>query len=117
MQYKDLLQLMIDASSEEENKAKGEAGGEMAELPSESTAATHGRRKLTDDEIMANSFTFLLAGYETSAAALSYTSYLLALNPDIQEKLQAEIDKYFEDKPVSFTLTKGITSCDLKFPA
>jgi cytochrome P450 len=27
----------------------------------------------------------------------------LALNPDIQEKLQAEIDKYFEDKPVSFT--------------
>ena len=93
---------MIDASSEEEDKAKDEVGGEMVELPSECTAA-HGCRKLTDDEIMANSLTFLLAGYETSAGALSYTSYLLALHLDIQEKLQAEIDKYFEDKPVSFT--------------
>ena len=97
---------MIDASSEDENKSKGEVGGEMAELPSESTAA-HGRRKLRDDEIMANSLTFMLAGYETSAAALSYTSYLLALHPDIQEKLQAEIDKYFEDEPVSF-IRKGL---------
>jgi cytochrome P450 len=94
---------MIDASSEEGNKAKGEVGGEMVELPSECTAA-HGRRKLTDDEIMANSLIFLVAGTDTSASALSYISYLLALNPDIQEKLQAEIDKYFEDKPVSFTL-------------
>ena len=32
---------------------------------------------------------------------LAYTSYLLALNPDIQEKLQSEIDAYFEDKTVS----------------
>ena len=93
---------MIDASSEDENKAKGEVGGEMVELLSESMAA-HGHRKLRDDEIMANSLTFMLAGYETSAAALSYTSYLLALHPDIQEKLQAEIDKYFEDEPVSLT--------------
>ena len=91
---------MIDASSEEENR---EVGGEMVELPPDCVLA-HGRRKLTDDEIMANSFTFLLAGYETSAAALSYTSYLLALHPDTQEKLQSEIDNYFEDKPVSFTL-------------
>ena len=91
---------MIDAGSEEEN-AKGEVGGEMVEPPSECTAA-HGRRKLTDDEIVINAFMFVLAGSETTGAALSYTSYLLALHPDIQEKLQAEIDKYFEDKPVSF---------------
>jgi cytochrome P450 len=94
---------MIDASIEEGNEAKDEVGGEMMELPSECMAA-HGRRKLTDDEIMANSLIFLVAGTDTSASALSYISYLLALNPDIQEKLQAEIDKYFEDKPVSFTL-------------
>ena len=98
---------MIDASIEEEEKAKAEVGGEMVELPPECTAA-HGRRKLTDDEIMINAFVFLVAGTMNSAAALSYTSYLLALYPDIQEKLQAEIDKYFEDKPVSFIMKRMI---------
>ena len=42
----------------------------MVELPSESMAA-HGLRKLRDDEIMANSLMFMLAGYDTSAAAPS----------------------------------------------
>ena len=106
---------MIDASTEEEEKAKAEVGGEMVELPpDQECTAAHGRRKLTDDEIMINAFIFLLAGTETTGAALSYTSYLLALHPDIQEKLQAEIDKYFEDEPVSF-ITKGMIY--LIFPA
>ena len=91
---------MIDASIEEENKAKSEVGGDMVELQSESIPA-RGRRKLTDDEIVVNALTFLIGGSETTAVALSCTSYLLALHPNIQEKLQAEIDKFFEDEPVS----------------
>ena len=59
-------------------------------------------KKLTDEEIVANSIVFLLAGNETTANALAFTSYLLALNPEIQEKLQAKIDEYFESKPVSW---------------
>ena len=97
--------MIIDAGSEEE-EAKGEVGGVMVELP-QGCMTAHGRRKLTDDEIVINALTFVLAGSETTGAALSYTSYLLALHPDVQEKLQAEIDKYFEDKPVSFT-RKGL---------
>jgi len=80
-QHKDLLQLMIDATEE------GEGGG---------------GRRLTDEEIVSHSITFLLAGYETTANTLAYTSYLLALNPEIQEKLQAAIDEYFESNPVSW---------------
>ena len=60
----------------------------------------NGPKKLTDEQIVGNSIDFLLAGYETTAVVLSYTSYLLALNTDIQQKLQAEIDDYFEDDPV-----------------
>lgn len=56
--------------------------------------------KLTDREIVDHCVMFLLAGYETTAVALSYTTYLLALNAEAQEKLQAEIDAYFKDKPV-----------------
>ena len=36
---------------------------------------------------------FFLAGYETTSALLSFAAYAMATNPDIQEKLQAEIDK------------------------
>ena len=58
-------------------------------------------KKLTDEEIVTNSILFLLAGYVTTANTLAYTSYLLALHSEIQEKLQTEIDGYFESKPVS----------------
>jgi cytochrome P450 family 6 len=34
---------------------------------------------------------FLLAGYETSASALSYTLYELALHPEIQHRVRGEI--------------------------
>ena len=72
---------MIDAT------ADGEAG--------------KGERKLDNSQIISNAITFMLAGYETTANALSYTSYLLALNPQIQQKLQAEIDQNLEENPVT----------------
>ena len=36
--------------------------------------------------------TFFLAGHETTALALSWTWFMLATNPEIQEKLHAEVD-------------------------
>ena len=63
---RDLLQLMIEAADND---------------------------KITDDEIVSQSFIFLLAGYETTANALSYTFYLLATNPDAQQRLIDEIDE------------------------
>ena len=83
MQYKDLLQLMIDATVED----------------GESSQKTE-KKKLTDEEITAHATLFMLAGYETTSNSLTFVSYLLALNPDIQEKLQEKIDSYFEENPV-----------------
>ena len=57
-------------------------------------------KKLSDEEISSHSLTFMLAGYETTSNALSYTSYLLALNPEVQEKLQNEIEAYDQENPV-----------------
>ena len=75
-------------------------------------------RGLTDEDIVASSTSFLLAGYETTANTLAYASYLLALNPEIQEKLKAKIDEYFESNPVSTrdVLTLGHVWMTRKFP-
>ena len=48
--------------------------------------------------MQANSFIMLIAGYETTSTALGFASYELALNPDVQKKLQEEIDEHFTDK-------------------
>lgn len=74
---------MIDATAEELEQENGS------------------RKRLTDKEIVGYAITFLLAGYETTANALAYTSYLLALHPHIQENLQAEIDTYYQEHPVT----------------
>ena len=87
---------MIDATGEEEEERDG-----AEQTESGKQLGLTGGTRLSNEEIVAHAVTFLLAGYETTANTLAYTSYLLALNPDIQEKLQSEIDSYFEDKPVS----------------
>ena len=68
-------------------------------------------KRLTDEEIVAHSIVFLGAGNLTTASTLAFTSYLLALNPEIQEKLQAEIDEYFESKPVSWSYCAQSHDC------
>ena len=47
--------------------------------------------------MQANCFTMLIAGYETTSTALGFASYELALHPDVQKKLQAQIDENFND--------------------
>ncbi|KAL5474497.1 hypothetical protein EMCRGX_G026452 [Ephydatia muelleri] len=71
-QHQDVLQTMIDGN-------------------------TH--QQLSDEEIAAHSKNLLLAGFESMANLLAYTSYLLALNPDKQAKLHEEIDSYFKVNP------------------
>ena len=100
---------MIEASGEECDSDEEKETEPPAECPAHRTT-TKTRGVMTDKEVCANSVGFLIAGSETNSLTLAYTSYLLALNPDIQEKLQSEIDAYFEDKPVSVHF-KESTAC------
>ena len=61
-------------------------------------------REPTNEEIVSQTITFLMAGFETTSENLGYTAYLLALNPEVQEKAHDHIVKYFESKPVSSNL-------------
>jgi cytochrome P450 len=48
---------------------------------------------LSNDDLTAQATVFFLAGFDTSSSATSYVCWELAANPDVQEKVQQEIDQ------------------------
>merc|ERR1712001_447572 len=57
-----------------------------------------GRRKqLDEDNIVATAMVLLVAGYDTTGMTLSYMAYQLSINPEVQQRLQEEIDQAFEE--------------------
>lgn len=53
---------------------------------------------LTDIEILAQAIIFIFAGYETISSTLRYLVYELATHPDVQQKLQEEVDRVLLNK-------------------
>lgn len=51
---------------------------------------------LTIEEIIAQSFIFFIAGFDTSSSAMQFSLYELARNEKLQEKARKEIDELFE---------------------
>lgn len=47
---------------------------------------------ITDEDIAAQAFICFVAGFDSVATLMYFMAYELALQPDVQEKLQAEID-------------------------
>ncbi|KLO09951.1 cytochrome P450 [Schizopora paradoxa] len=62
-------------------------------LANDAAQEAEGSKKgtLTDDELFSNIFIFLVAGHETSAHALSFAILLLAIYPEVQDKLRKEV--------------------------
>ena len=50
--------------------------------------------EVTDDDILANTFLFFVAGYETTASLLSHLIYRLALDQECQDKLYEEVKAF-----------------------
>eukprot|EP00775_Hariotina_reticulata_P006333 gene6333-6567_t len=57
---------------------------------------------LTDVQVIAQSNTFILAGYETTANTLLYCVYNIAAHPKVQERLLQEIDAYGRHRKVAY---------------
>jgi len=55
-------------------------------------------KRMSEAEVLAQSMIFLFAGYETSSNTLGFVCYHLATNPDVQGKLQKEIDSVWNDE-------------------
>lgn len=64
---------------------------------------------LDDDTIDAQSFLFLIAGYETSSTLLSYGIHTLAVRPDLQDKLREHIQEVTKEKEITYELLTELT--------
>uniref|UniRef100_A0A7N5JWY9 Thromboxane-A synthase n=1 Tax=Ailuropoda melanoleuca TaxID=9646 RepID=A0A7N5JWY9_AILME len=72
-------------------------------------------KPLTVDEVVGQAFIFLIAGYEIVTNTLSFATYLLATNPDCQEKLLTEVDGFHEKYPAPdyCSLQEGLPYLDM----
>uniref|UniRef100_A0A1I7TA09 Cytochrome P450 n=1 Tax=Caenorhabditis tropicalis TaxID=1561998 RepID=A0A1I7TA09_9PELO len=91
----DFIDLFLDAKAGDVEYF-GEDNGDF----SKSTSYTN--RQLTVEEIVGQCTVFLIAGFDTTALSLSYSTFLLATHPEIQKKLQEEVDRECPDPEISF---------------
>jgi cytochrome P450 len=68
---------------------------------------------MTDAQLRDEVMTLLLAGHETTANALTWAFYLLALNPDVLERVEAEVDEVLAQRPPSFRDLGNLTYCTM----
>ncbi|CAD6187178.1 unnamed protein product [Caenorhabditis auriculariae] len=85
----DFIDMFLDAYSEED-VADGAFSKKQVE------------KKVTGREIAAQCFVFLLAGFDTTANTLAYTSYLLAKNQEALKKAHQEIDEVCTEATISY---------------
>ena len=62
-------------------------------------------------EIVADSVGIILASYDAISASLTFATYALAANPEVQERLANEIYEHFENNPVSNMYIDNNTIC------
>ncbi|CAN7938412.1 unnamed protein product, partial [Ixodes hexagonus] len=122
----NLLQLMLNAEAEEGAAVSVHQltvgyEGETSQSD-ESKVSNRKRRVLTNAEIQSNAIVFLVAGFETTSTALTFTTYLLAKFQDVQDRLRSEITtvlkkdgKFTYDNVFSMRYLDQVISESLRF--
>ncbi|KAM7305314.1 cytochrome P450 3A4 [Ixodes scapularis] len=95
----DMLQMLLDAQAGVEDKTYNvQKSGLLIE----------------DRHVIGNSLVLLAAGFETTATAIGFTLYLLATNPEEQEKVHSEIDAVLHyDDEISLDSIQNLKRLDM----
>ncbi|XP_071534286.1 cytochrome P450 3A31-like [Panulirus ornatus] len=82
-------------------RLKGHSRGDFLDLLLETRASldsSSNKRKLLDNRsLVAQGVMFLVAGYDTTASTLAFSSYLLAKNPKEQQRLRQELQEMVQN--------------------
>lgn len=65
-------------------------------------------QKLSDEEVLDQITTFMLAGNETSSTALTWILYSLTQHPECQERLREEVLAVADDRPSLYVYSHGM---------
>ncbi|KAJ6641172.1 Cytochrome P450 6k1 [Pseudolycoriella hygida] len=82
----DFMQLLIQL------KNQGFLSADKGETKWAEKDGSQELKKLSYEDLAANAFLFFVAGFETSSSTLSFCIFELARNPQLQRKVQEEID-------------------------
>lgn len=66
---------------------------------------------MSDERLMSECLTFFGAGYETTAAALSWTWYLLCQHPEIYQRVQREVDTVLQGRTPTYADLERLPYC------
>ncbi|XP_048483053.1 cytochrome P450 9e2 isoform X4 [Plutella xylostella] len=81
----DFIQTLVDAA---QGKLK-----DKQEDPNNNEDSTNWTKKFSDDDLVAQAVLFYVAGFDTTANLINYFLYEMAVNPEVQRRLLAEIDE------------------------
>jgi len=83
----------------EERRRSGEDRGDLLSMLLAARDEEGDGGAMTDLQLRDEALTLFLAGHETTANALAWTWHLLALNPDAEARLHAELDAFGDAPP------------------
>jgi len=93
----DLVDLMLDCMKDDTQADAAEEPADQYEKDMKLTDNKKSKQKMDEITVVATALVLLVAGYDTTGMTLAYAAYELSKNPEIQKKLQDEIDEAFEE--------------------
>jgi cytochrome P450 len=96
----------------EERRRSGEDTGDLLSMLLLATDAEGDGQGMTDRQVRDETLTLFLAGHETTATALTWTWYLLAQNPEVERKMQAEVDAALGGRAPGFADLPALPYCE-----
>ncbi|XP_054157851.1 cytochrome P450 3A56-like [Oppia nitens] len=100
VKHKDYLQLILDAknktfdTSDDKDIVDDNSEQIYGKSDNKINMKTMNKISITDTDLLASSFIFFVAGYETTCFLLSLLFYRLALDEECQQKLYEEIQQF-----------------------
>lgn len=101
-EFNDFIQLLLEANNSNKDKEENDNDvhfweKEEDKIKMENFTSKGVTKYIDKEEIMAQAWVFLIAGFETTSTLLTCAAYELALHPDIQQRLYEEILPLFKN--------------------
>lgn len=109
-----MIDMMLDIMNKKDKEE--EVGGDMDQYHRDMKFSHKKKRNLTEQDVISNLMILLMVGYDTTGMTLAFILYALAENPEVQEKLQHEVDEVWKDAGGTFpdyTKIQGLSYCEM----